>query len=72
MGVQKCTQESLDAKGLNTTCVSDEEMNRAIDGSYLIINVMYEYFDQKDYSDNPIKRQSSVLYYNVASNYATA
>ena len=33
---------------------------------------MYEYFDQKDFSGNPIKRQSSVLYFNLASNIGLA
>jgi hypothetical protein len=68
LSVNKCTADSLAEKGLNTTCANDTEMNDVLENSFLIFNVLTEYFDSTEVTISPIKRQSRIYYFNYLNN----
>jgi hypothetical protein len=63
--INTCTEEGLTLKGMdNVTCASEVEIHKVISDSYLILNIMSQYFNSTMFGDNPIKRDSKVLYFN--------
>jgi hypothetical protein len=67
--INLCTKERLVAKGLNNlSCAPKKEMEDVLSHSYMILNIMSEYFNSTRFDENPISRDSSILYFNFGMN----
>ncbi len=55
--LNKCSEKSLKEKGIvGKQCKKEAEIDEVLKNSYLIMNIMSEYYDEEEIDENPIKR----------------